>query len=381
MKEMRTTNDTKNKGITLIALIITIIVMLILVAVTINMAINGGLFEKSGQAVGETKNEINKEKELANGRVKIDGIWYDSIGDYQNGTQSADQGNGTEGGDEPTAVHSWTRTGDTFTCSHCNTTYEMGQKVNYTATGASSTTITAEKSGLDKYLTEKGSYPTDANVDENGVQTIEPQTTNWVVLGIEDTDGDGEVYETLLITTGKPVEVATDKKLWLCGIAAYNNGPDEINRTCEKLYSNNEYGKARGMTIEDVNSALKYVPDGSSEENGYYYYLNSDGTEILNSGGTTISTVTTAEKNIVFGTYNDYKCVLASRGKNGDTSFGCAHVSFNTVTSWGLGAVFEEFGGWFGSNIAHDDNDISNWDGTSFRPVVTLTNELPASAS
>ena len=42
-------------GITLIALVITIIVMLILVAVTITMAINGGLFENAGRAVGETK--------------------------------------------------------------------------------------------------------------------------------------------------------------------------------------------------------------------------------------------------------------------------------------------------------------------------------------
>ena len=39
-------NKGKNtaKGITLIALVITIIVMLILVAVTISMALNGGLF-------------------------------------------------------------------------------------------------------------------------------------------------------------------------------------------------------------------------------------------------------------------------------------------------------------------------------------------------
>ena len=373
-----TSKARQNKGITLIALIITIIVMLILVAVTINMAINGGLFEKSGQAVGETKNEINKEQELANGRVKIDGIWYDSIDDYRNEIPSTDQGNGASGGDEPTAIHSWTRTGDTFTCSHCNTTYEMGQKVNYTARGASSATITAEKSGLDKYYTERGSYPTDANVDENGVQTIEPQTTNWVVLGIEDTDGDGEVYETLLITTEKSVEVATDKQLWLCGIAAYNNGPDEINRICEELYSNNEYGKARGMKIEDVNNVLKYVPDEASGENGYWYYLKSDGTEILNSGGTTISTVTTAEKNIIFGTSNDYKCVLASRGKDNVNNFGCAHVSFNTVNSWCLGIVDAE-GNWWAANFVMDT--IGNWVGTSFRPVVTLTNELPASAN
>ena len=62
-------NHTSNKGITLIALIITIIVMLILVAVTITTAINGGLFEKAGEAVGDTKNEINKEQTLGSGSI------------------------------------------------------------------------------------------------------------------------------------------------------------------------------------------------------------------------------------------------------------------------------------------------------------------------
>ena len=52
------------KGITLIALVITIIVMLILVGVTISMAVNGGLFEKAGEAVGKTGNAIEEEKGL-----------------------------------------------------------------------------------------------------------------------------------------------------------------------------------------------------------------------------------------------------------------------------------------------------------------------------
>ena len=43
------------KGITLVALIITIIVMLILVGVSITVAMNGGLFEKATTAVDETK--------------------------------------------------------------------------------------------------------------------------------------------------------------------------------------------------------------------------------------------------------------------------------------------------------------------------------------
>lgn len=59
------------KGITLIALVITIIVMLILVAVTITMAINGGLFDYAGRASQETNNAIQKEQTLGNGTASV----------------------------------------------------------------------------------------------------------------------------------------------------------------------------------------------------------------------------------------------------------------------------------------------------------------------
>ena len=55
---------TNQKGITLIALIITIIVMLILVVVTVTVALNGGLFDKADEAA--TLTTIEQEKEALN---------------------------------------------------------------------------------------------------------------------------------------------------------------------------------------------------------------------------------------------------------------------------------------------------------------------------
>ena len=78
----------KQNGITLIALVITIIVMLILVAVTISMAINGGLFEKAGKATGDTKNAMDAEQQLADGRIQIAGKVYESIDDYLAGKEA-----------------------------------------------------------------------------------------------------------------------------------------------------------------------------------------------------------------------------------------------------------------------------------------------------
>lgn len=59
------------KGITLIALVITIIVMLILVAVTITMAVNGGLFDYAKKASQGTNEAMKNEQELGTGIVSV----------------------------------------------------------------------------------------------------------------------------------------------------------------------------------------------------------------------------------------------------------------------------------------------------------------------
>ena len=73
-----------NKGITLIALVITIIVMLILVVVTIRISTNGGLFDYAGKAARETNDAITDETDIANGKITIGGVTYNSIEDYIN---------------------------------------------------------------------------------------------------------------------------------------------------------------------------------------------------------------------------------------------------------------------------------------------------------
>lgn len=79
MKKNRT-----QKGITLIALVITIIVMLLLVGVTINMALNGGLFGYAKKATRDTEKQKQAEQDLASGEVTVNGKDYASIDDYLN---------------------------------------------------------------------------------------------------------------------------------------------------------------------------------------------------------------------------------------------------------------------------------------------------------
>lgn len=57
------------KGITLVALVITIIVMLILVGVTINLALDSGLLSKANEAAVETNNAAAGETDLVNNNM------------------------------------------------------------------------------------------------------------------------------------------------------------------------------------------------------------------------------------------------------------------------------------------------------------------------
>lgn len=72
------------KGITLVALVITIIVMLILVGVSITIALNGGLFDITKQAAKDTKNAAEAETNLSSGQVNIEGQGIVNINEYSN---------------------------------------------------------------------------------------------------------------------------------------------------------------------------------------------------------------------------------------------------------------------------------------------------------
>lgn len=69
----------QNRGITLIALIITIIVMLILVAVSVNILIKSNLIGTAEKAADKYKTATEEEK---NGAIEIDGKKYSSLDEY-----------------------------------------------------------------------------------------------------------------------------------------------------------------------------------------------------------------------------------------------------------------------------------------------------------
>ena len=384
----------RDKGITLIALIITIVVMLILVAVSVNVIVNSDLIghtEKIGDAY---KNAIAEEEgynpSIGNGKT---------LEDYMKDAKIVEE------------VHNWKVNGDKFTCTcdlckaHANgdssngLTVEIGQEIKYkaereTKIGKVGTKYASIKAVTDGGLLIAGKKDPIATTTitaamsgytENQTISLTAEPT-YVVMGVADINENG-TNETLLLTIAK-LEVGVRLK----GAAAYNNGPTEINRMCRELYGKD----ARGMTIEDVNNCLGYTkpkgmyydksgneqtvnnlttklsslpiwndiknnhqtPDGRNTEaalgeytlDGYYYRISS-------------TEATDARKNLILASNIPY--CLASRGVGAGGGF----------AGFGPGAV--RGGGAFSCD------GVFNSDGNEYvgefglRPVVSLTSQIP----
>ena len=76
----------KNKGITLIALIITIVIMLILVAVSVNVLINSNIIGQAEKAAKGYKTAY--EQEANGGEIEINGKKYGSVEEYLAGKEN-----------------------------------------------------------------------------------------------------------------------------------------------------------------------------------------------------------------------------------------------------------------------------------------------------
>ena len=215
----------ENKGITLIALIITIVIMLILVAVSVNIIINSNIIGQAEKAAEGYKTAYEQESNI--GQVTIGGKTYNSIEDYL-----AEQG---------PKEHNFQYTDNTLAelkcdCETCKKTNPRGR--NY-------------KIGQQIKLTDSDTLLTDTSTATG---------TEWVVFGREDSNKDGK-YETLLITTLAP----STEKLTLGGADGYNTGIEQIEAKVKEIYGND----VRAMTKDDVNRTLGYTPAG-----GMYYDTN-----------------------------------------------------------------------------------------------------------
>ena len=118
-------------------------------------------------------------------------------------------------------------------------------------------------------LTTKKKVATLSNKTGATSQSLETDTSaKWRIISIDQDTG------KILITTEGPVN---DKQVTLRGAVGYLNGAEELNRLCERLYSNTEKGlTARSMTIDDLDKATGNSAPANNTRHAWY---TADATE------------------------------------------------------------------------------------------------------
>ena len=193
----------KCKGITLVALVITIVILLILAGISISTLTNTGIFQKAKDAKGASE---NAEKE----QNKILDEYETQLDQYNENTLVYKVNNGT---------------------------IKIGDYVSYTP----------DEATTDKILDELGKY---SGSTENKASTLTQETLNWRVLDVKD----GHVR--LISATPTTQE---NNRVYLSGSKGYNNAVYLLDKTCKTLYNNSKLASnIQNLKIEDIQEQLIY---------------------------------------------------------------------------------------------------------------------------
>ena len=221
LKEMNFLKDEKDitdKGITLIALVVTIVVLLILASVSITVVFgDNGLIEMAREAGRKTNEAVEKEQgDIAN--------LTNDIKDYVNGTSR----------------------GKTLVQMFKDGELKVGDYISYENPTEGSYTAEAERTGMDRA----------------GVEGITSQTfsvannpLHWRVLGIDKETGG------LKLIAGRPIKsdrvnVDNDPYFYMYGANMYEYGKEELDNI-SGIFMNEKYAeKVRSVTIDDINEAV-----------------------------------------------------------------------------------------------------------------------------
>ena len=327
----------KDKGITLIALVVTIIVLLILAGISISMlAGQNGILNRATEA----KNSTGEAQERENIQVAI------------TSAQTEDFAKGSEITDETLRKEIKNTMGSDSNLSGTGPWIYHGKTNNYTIdkNGSLSKKVLAQEGTL-AYMYEKaladgcdngdgtctnsehlhvGDYvdlknPTEGSItisaSDSGMEGLKEQTfyisenqLNWRVLGENDA-GEVELIAGSPMKSANPVNSGYVSKirLYMYGAKAYINGVEILNNVCKMYKENDKTGyisSARSVTQSDVDKAVgltstdmikeknldnllgkkysypnRYTPESwlngktqttvSGESKAYYYSVNS----------------------------------------------------------------------------------------------------------
>ena len=398
----------QEKGITLIALVVTIVVLLILAGVSINAVFGqDGIIEKAKDAQNKmdqaTQNDLDSIDGLSN--------WIDS------------QINGTTGvrvvGKEGSLLAMYQKA-QKETCDNADgackdaTHLHIGDYVDYKNPTSGTAKVTSAESGV--YGKDSNGNAT-VNINQTYTLSTTKNNVKWRVLGIDSETGgikliaadpiERDANADLLTAVNKTEE---NPYLYLKGAEAYLYGPDAMDKVSE-MYLNSTYAtKARSATMDDINEITgvtteekikevdllgygteynfdkHYTPElwlqigkkkdetkagpvkGTSTSYAYYINVTEEGVPTVTIANTRVHDM--LFKNVEFGTQKAYW--LASRGVFADSSR--AYFGSGIVASGDAGTLADV--GYY----AFNSDGFEHVYGLAVRPVVSLKSDVMAEA-
>lgn len=208
------------KGITMVAVVVTVIILLILAGVVINISLgDNGLLQKTKQAIEKyEEGQAKEEKALAD--------LENQIKDLQKPKETVID-----------------RTG-----------IKVGDKVNYTPVTSQNTyDLRGEESGYGDY--DEENYPNKLTNPKN--QSIIKQDLDWKVLNVND--------DLSVDIIGIPKQ--DNQVIYFQGALGYNNAVYLLNDICKTMYSNIELGvEARSVNVEDIESKMNSAGQREKEK-------------------------------------------------------------------------------------------------------------------
>ena len=360
----------KNKGITLIALIITIIILLILAGISISALTQTGLFSRAKQA-----EQLSKEKQEEENTT---------LETYENEIDKYLEKNSGETPSEPKEIKLVDKLNDG--------TIKIGDYIKYTPD-----TVTSTDKSYTDLLSNLTTYSGNTDSTKNTTSTLTQEKLNWRVLDVTD---DGQVR---LIS-----ELPTTSKITLKGYNGYNNAVKLFDDACSTLYINKQLAnKTQNIKIEDITKYMTtQVTEGTTVSLANITYpkileqeenqtvensttqnklgLSSQSTFVVGKDISKTSTLTATfwsksmtESNLKKGYYELF---INNGEKNYDTYWmssrcfftGSDYASFDVrvVNAGDVGAY-----GLYYSNGYESPNDCA------FRPVVTLNSNVQIDTS
>ena len=293
----------EKKGITLIALVITIIVLLILAGVTIaTLTGENGILtkateasKKTGQASAEEQVQLEVTASIGtDGKINT-GDLNDNLGNIEGLTHEGEtiENNPIENlpatvvvdgnnviirEDGSVVVSEWTQTG--YEITNGEITVKVGNYVlNY----------------------DEGTESTQIETTESGHTAQQPLTTEnlgWRILGIGENGG-------LELISDNP----TTATVTLSGETGYLNAEEVLNTACNELYGKGEYAEsARSLNVEDVNKLANYDPETYSGYGNLYKYRFSTEEDYMQNSKSTDNGQTWSDwKNITNASYQTFR--------------------------------------------------------------------------